>query len=100
VQAHIDVHNVNRILGVPCVLGTQRYYMSALRTLGFAVLAVMTISAVGISSVSTTESAGIAAQDAQATYVRVCIDRRGVADRRACHHTSRQDPQRTTLALR
>jgi hypothetical protein len=37
--------------------------------------------------------------DASAAYVRVCKTARGSKDRRACRHTSRQDPQRVTVAF-
>lgn len=74
--------------------------MVALRTFFCATLAVIAVSTVGMRATNVREEETIAAQDASATYVRVCVNHRGVPDRRACHHTSRQDPQRTTLALR
>ena len=35
----------------------------------------------------------------QSTYVRICKNSRGMRDRRACRHTSREDPRRTALAF-
>lgn len=74
--------------------------MVAVRTVFYAGLAMIAVSLVSLPSATVHEQDTMAAHDASATYVRVCLNRRGIPDRRACHHTSRQDPQRTTLALR
>ena len=58
--------------------------MGASRTfvcLGFAVMTILG----GVSLTNNHEAESLAAQNLTATYVRVCINHRGIPDRRACH---------------
>ena len=50
-----------------------------------------------MGSTFTVNHASTQAQVEEASYVRVCKDRRGQPDRRACH--GKEDPKRTVLAF-
>jgi hypothetical protein len=73
--------------------------MATRRILGLAVL-MMGLLATSMVGRDAAPSETFLPQDASAAYVRVCKNARGKWDRRACRHTSRQDPQRITVAFR
>ena len=73
--------------------------MATRRILGLVVLT-MGLLATSVAGQEPAASETFLPRDASAAYVRVCKNTRGKWDRRACRHTSRQDPQRITVAFR